>query len=203
MQFVTTTSVSSASVPLVVRWGPTGQVYELQERVNDAGYTQVTTGSVVKVTRAARSGYEYRYRVRARDGGGWTDWVSGPQVDVTRYDESAGQVEYTGRWRAAAGSGYVGGKVKYATARGAKASLKFTGRSVALIGPKGSTRGQAKIYIDGKYVKTINLYSRTYRSRQIVFAYNWAKAGTHRLSIVVQGTAGHPMVALDAIYTMR
>ena len=201
--FVTTTSVRTTSVPLVVRWGPTGQVYQLQERVNDASYTQVTTGSVVTVTRAARSGHAYRYRVRARDGGHWTDWAFGPKVDIFRLSETSSRIAYTGTWRSASGSSYVGGKVKYATARGAKARLAFTGRSVALIGPKGPTRGRAKVYLDGTYVKTINLYSSTFRARQVLFAYNWPEAGTHRLSVVVSGTAGRPMVAIDAIYTMR
>lgn len=201
--FVTTTSVRTTSVPLVVRWGPAGQVYQVQERVNDANYTTVTTGPIVRVTRAARSGFEYRYRVRARDGDDWTDWASGKAVDVVRIGERSQGITYTGRWRSASGSGYIGGKVKYATARGAKASLAFTGRSVALIGPKGPTRGRAKIYLDGAYVRTINLYRATYRARQIVFAYNWPEAGTHRLSVVVSGSAGRPMVAIDAIYIMK
>lgn len=201
--FVTTTSVSRTSVPLVVRWGPAGQVYQVQERVNDAGYSTVTTGPIVRVTRAARSGFEYRYRVRARDGDDWTDWASGPAADVVRMGERSPSITYTGRWRLAAGSGYVGGSVKYATARGAKASVTFTGRSVALIGPKGPTRGRARIYLDGAYVKTINLYRTTYRARQIVFAYNWPEPGKHRLSVVVSGSAGRRMVAIDAIYTMN
>ncbi|MFP5380435.1 MAG: hypothetical protein ACLGHP_11960, partial [Vicinamibacteria bacterium] len=41
----------TSTVPLVVQWGPSGQTYELQERVNDSSYTAVTTGSTVKVTR--------------------------------------------------------------------------------------------------------------------------------------------------------
>ncbi|MGH2475972.1 MAG: hypothetical protein ACRDIL_11985, partial [Candidatus Limnocylindrales bacterium] len=158
---------------------------------------------VVSITRSARYGYEYRYRVRARDGDEWTDWVSSPEVDVVRYNDTAKQIRYTGRWRSAGSSRYIGGKVRYATARGAKASLTFSGRSVALVGPRGPTRGSAKVYVDGKYVKTVNFYARSFRARQVVFAYNWAKSGTHRIGIVVLGTARHPMVAIDAIYTLR
>jgi hypothetical protein len=203
MRFATTSSVATTTIPLIVRWGPSGQIYEVQERVNDASYRSITTGKVVTVTRTARSGNEYRYRVRARDGSGWTDWASGPEVGVVRFDEPAKAIAYSGTWRSASGSSYIGRKVKYATARGARATLTFTGRSVALVGPKGPTRGKASVYVDGRYVKTINLYSSRYRARQVIFVYNWSTSGTHRVRLVVSGTSGHPTVAIDALYTLK
>jgi hypothetical protein len=203
MRFVTTSSVNTSTIPLVVRWGPSGQVYEVQERVNDTTYRSIRTGQVVSVTRTARSGYEYRYRVRARDGSGWTDWASGPEVAVVRYDDPSSAISYAGTWRSASGSGYIGRKVKYATARGARATLSFTGRSVAVVGPKGPTRGRANVYVDGRYVKTISLYSSSYRARQVIFVYNWSSSGAHRVKVVVSGTSGHPMVAIDALYILR
>ena len=178
-------------------------MYQVQERINSADYQPVTTGEVVTIRRSARYGNEYRYRVRAQDGKSWTDWVASPSVDVLRYNETSPQIAYRGTWRSAGSSSYIGGKARYATARGAKATLAFTGRSVALIGPKGPTRGSARIYIDGRYVKTISQYSSSYRARQVVFAFNWARTGSHRIQVVVAGTARHPMVAIDAIYTLR
>jgi len=202
-RFVTTASVGSTSLPLLVRWGPTGQVYQLQERVNDTTYTPVVTGGIVSVTRTARYGYQYRYRVRALEGSLWSDWVASPQVDVLRDSEASPAVTYSGTWRSATATSYIGSHVRYARVRGARASVAFTGRSIALIGPKGPTRGSALVYIDGRYVRTVSLYYRTYRARQVFFAANWSTVGTHRVTIIVAGTAGHPMVALDAFYVLR
>jgi hypothetical protein len=200
---VTTTSVGTSTLPLRVSWGPSGQVYQLQERVNDDGYESVTTGATVRITRTARNGYEYRYRVRAREADEWTDWATSPEVDVVRLSERHGSITYRGTWRSAASSKYIGGRVRYSTQRRAKATFQFTGRSIALIGPKGPTRGKAKIYVDGRYVKTISQYSSRYRSRQVFFARTWSKTGKHRVTILVLRTPGHPMVALDAIYVLR
>ncbi len=203
MRFVTTPSVGSTSLPLLVHWGPNGQVYQVQERINDTSYAPVVTGDVVTVTRTARFGYQYRYRVRAQDGTSWTDWVAGPAVDVERFAETSPAVVYQGRWGSAVGPSYIEGRVRYSRIRGSRATVFITGRSIALIGPKGPTRGSARILVDGVYVRTVSLYSRAYRPRQVFFAWNWVRPGAHRVAIVVAGTPGHPMVALDSYYILR
>jgi hypothetical protein len=170
--------------------------------VNGNDWDTVATGRFNAITRTVANGNEYRYRVRAQDGDDWTDDATSPEVQLLRASESSSSVTYRGKWKTAKGSKYIGGKAKYATKRGAKVSFTFEGRSVAVVGPKGPTRGKAKVYVDGRYIKTINLHSRTYRGRQVVFAYNWSRAGDHRVSLVVRGTKRHPMVAIDAFYVL-
>lgn len=202
MQFRTTTAVGSNTLPLVVHWGPGGQVYRVWERVNGNDWETIATGKFVSITRRVANGNEYRYRVRAQEGDDWTDDATSPEVQLVRASEASASMSYRGKWKTAKGSKYIGGKAKYATKRGAKASFTFEGRSVAVVGPKGPTRGKARVYIDGRYVKTINMYSRSYRARQVVFAYNWSRTGDHRVSLVVLGTKRHPMVAIDAMYVL-
>jgi hypothetical protein len=36
-----------------------------------------------------------------------------------------------------------------------------------------------------------------------MFARSWATTGSHRISITVDGTAGHPRVDLDAFLILR
>lgn len=114
-----------------------------------------------------------------------------------RFGETSTAIEYAGAWRMARHGGYAGDKVRYATAKGASATFTFTGRRVAWYGPTGPTRGKAKVYIDGKYAKTVDLHRRTFDPRAALFSRSWSEGGEHTIGIVVVGTSGHPMVAID------
>jgi hypothetical protein len=116
-----------------------------------------------------------------------------------RYQDTAAEVQWTGDWSAASYRRYASGTVHYATERGAAATLAFTGTSVSWIGPMGPTRGRASIYVDGKLVKTIDVYARSFSPRRTLFAKSWATAGRHTLKIVVLGTRGRPYIAVDEI----
>jgi hypothetical protein len=84
-----------------------------------------------------------------------------------------GRLSYSGRWGSAASSGYLGGRAKYSTQRGATATFRFTGTAVSWIGPTGPTRGSAKVYINGVYRKTVSLYYRSYVARRTVFSLSF------------------------------
>ena len=116
-----------------------------------------------------------------------------------RYSEKNARIIYTGTWKSATNSGYAGDGVRYATAAGATASFTFTGTRITWYGPVGPTRGQARIFIDGAYLKTVNLYASSFAARRAVFSKAWSKAGQHRLVIETVGTAGHPYVAIDEL----
>ena len=74
---------------------------------------------------------------------------------------------------------------------------------MALVAPKGPGRGAAKIWVDGTYVGTYSLYASSFQARRIVWSRGWAASGTHAVSVVVVGTAGHPRVDVDAFVTLR
>ena len=87
---------------------------------------------------------------------------------------------------------------KYATKSGAAAVLTFTGKGIAWIGPTGPTRGTARVYVDGKFVASVNL-------RRIVLprpdAPSLSRAipagGRHTIKIAVS-SSGRP-VAIDEL----
>jgi hypothetical protein len=111
-------------------------------------------------------------------------------------DRSAA-IDYDGRWQTARHGGYRGGTVRYATGRGASATLTFTGRGVTWYGPTGPTRGKAKVYVDGRLVETVDLRRATFHARAAIFSKRWSTAKRHTIRIVVLGTSGRSMVAID------
>ena len=114
-----------------------------------------------------------------------------------RYSETSSKIAYRGTWRTAGFPGYAGNAAKYATKAGATAKFTFSGSRVVWYGPVGPTRGKARVIVDGKYLKTVDLYARSFTARKAVFSKSWASTGRHTLTIQVLGTAGHPYVAID------
>src|SRR5262249_13827884 len=124
-------------------------------------------------------------------------------VKRQRVSERSGHVAYSGTWKTARHGAYAGDAVKYATSRGASATFTFTGKGVALYGPVGPTRGKARILIDGKLVKTIDLHRSHFPAHAGVFARSWKGSGAHTLTIQVAGTRKHPMVAVDELVVAK
>lgn len=114
-----------------------------------------------------------------------------------RYSEGSSHVAYGGTWKSARFRGYVGHKVKYATAAGATATVTFTGRRITWVGPLGPTRGKARISIDGTHVRTVDLHRRGFDPRAALYTKTWTSKGAHTLTIEVVGSGKHPMVAID------
>lgn len=118
---------------------------------------------------------------------------------VKRYSEQSASITYIGAWRAASFRGYAGGAVRYASAGGATASLGFTGRRIVWYGPVGPTRGKARVLVDGKFVKMVDLHRSSFSARKAIFTAGWAKTGRHTLEIQVVGTPGRKLVAIDEL----
>lgn len=87
--------------------------------------------------------------------------------------------------------------------RGAEIVYQFDGRSAGLVASKGPNRGKAKIYIDGRYTATIDAYSPTLKTRQLVLRKRWKKTGTHFLKVVNLGTPGKARFDVDALAVGR
>jgi hypothetical protein len=113
------------------------------------------------------------------------------------YGEGHSAIDYAGTWKTAGHAGYAGDKVRYATSKSASATITFTGKTVTWYGPVGPTRGKAKVFVDGKYARTVDFHRRTFKARFAAFRMSWPASGEHTIRIEVVGTAGHPMVAID------
>ena len=109
-------------------------------------------------------------------------------------------ISWSGPWTVQTGAWASGGRQRFTTADGA--STRFTarfevGQHVGLVMAKGPDRGSAAIYVDDVRVGTVDTHAAANDNRRIVFDQRMA-AGTHTLSIVNLGTAGHPRIDVDA-----
>jgi hypothetical protein len=54
------------------------------------------------------------------------------------------------------------------------------------------------VYIDGKPVAIVRSWASTFNPTGVLYKTSWSSTGQHSIAIVALGTAGHPMVAIDA-----
>jgi hypothetical protein len=122
---------------------------------------------------------------------------------IVRYGDSSQQITYSSGWSIAKYGGYLGGAVHYSGTQDATATFRFTGSAVSWLGPTGPTRGKANVYVDGAFVRTVDLYASRFHARPAaIFTQTWAQIGTHSLTIKVAGTLDRPIVAIDG-FTVR
>lgn len=160
------------------------------------------TGTQLTSSLTYRTGY--RFRVRATDGAGNSSGPAiGPVVSPRLYSDSSSLAKYGSGWRTVASAGATGGTLHRASKRGASMTFTFTGRAVGLVAPKGASRGKVKVYVDGSYVSTVNLYRSSAISKVVVFSRSWTTSASHRIRLVVVGTAGHPRVDVDGFVVIR
>jgi hypothetical protein len=179
--------------------------YGVEKRAGSGPWTTVVaTTSSGSTTPTLTFGTAYGLRVRARDrAGNWGAWSGPATITPTRYQENSASVTYGGTWHTLSTPAASGGKQKYASAKGASVTFRFTGRAFALISPKGPTRGSAKLYVDGKYISTVSLYRSTWVPMIIVAARSWSSSGAHTVRFVLTGTAHHPRFDVDAFAVLR
>jgi len=173
--------------------------YRVRYRPTTSGtWTWATTSTTNRYVDPTLSiSKSYIVEIRARDGGG-NEGVLTFGLKLVRSQEDAPAIAYSGTWTRASSSSASKGFTKYATKAGASATFSFTGKGVALVAPRSTTRGSAKVYVDGAYVRTISLYSSSAGGRRVMFSQVWAASGAHTVKLVVSGTSGHPRFDIDA-----
>jgi hypothetical protein len=93
--------------------------------------------------------------------------------------------------------------VRYASTPRATATLAFTGRQISWMGPVGPTRGRARVFVDGKFVATVDLRASRFAARRTLFSTSWATSAAHSLRIEVAAAPGRPVVAIDQLVVVR
>ena len=122
--------------------------------------------------------------------------TAGPSFNLNSAQE--GSATYRGAWSLSCFPGAWGGCAEHSSARGASASFRFFGNTVAWVTDEDATHGSARVYIDGVSKKTVNTQNPGGKlNQQVVYKYTWPADGWHTLKIVNLGTAGHPRVNVD------
>ena len=204
-------ALGTSSVPVRETWAkatdPNGICsYELRQSANGGPFNAVTlpkpksTFADLSLNPATKYGFELRAMNCLGQVG---PWAVQPTFSPLVLQESSTDVTYTGAWTAQSVTSAFGGALKYSTAKNASFSATVEGAGVAWISETGPTFGKATVFVDGLKVKTVNLFSATAQSRQIVWRQGWSTQGTHTIKIVVKGTAGTPRVDLDALVVLH
>jgi hypothetical protein len=76
--------------------------------------------------------------------------------------------------------------------------LSFTGRSFALVAPKGPRYGAISVSIDGAAATRVSLYRATRAARVVVFVANLSTAGPHKAVIRADAVGSRRRVDVDA-----
>jgi beta-N-acetylhexosaminidase len=175
--------------------------YTLERQQNGGAWVGqfLTTEPSTSIRQSLRLGTRYRYRAKAMDGAGNSSaWVYGRPFRPRRTEQSESAVTYRGTWHIVSSRDASGGSLAYSTAANASARFTFNAYDVSWVSARGPNRGQAAIYIDGDYKRTVDLYSPTYHARRVVYANHWAQNGSHTLKVVNLATAGRSRIDIDA-----
>ena len=173
--------VGSTTVSTSMTWAPATDdlsgvaSYWLLRSVNGGGWQTITSTTTSRIARLSMVfGSSYRFRLRAEDkAGNIGPSADGPAVQASLVQEGTSLARYTGSWSSRSDSSASGRKVRTTTSAGASVEFTFTARAVGIVAPKGSTRGRVKVYVDGVYVRTVDLYRSSTQARVVVFAQSW------------------------------
>jgi hypothetical protein len=200
--------VSSGLTPTKFTWtgsdATSGMArYEAALSTDGGAYSTISASLLTgSLTRNIAASHSYRLRVRPVDKAGLIGaWAYGPTFTVAAYQQNSSRFAYGGAWSRPTSASYWGSYEKYATAAGAKATFTFTGKAIAWIGCVGSSRGSARIYVNGVLVKTVSTHAATTSCRKVLWSATWTTSVSRQIRIVVTGTAGHARVDLDALVT--
>lgn len=205
----TTSKVPMSGVPVVIGWKLKStsdglRRYDLQQQVNGGTWKTLTLSSATATTHRITIGTSsaYAYRVRAVDRSGRVGgWQAVKPQSAWRVSDSSPSLGWTGRWTYSSNSSYLDGRLHRSGTTDADVRLSFKGSSVAWVSPTSSSLGKAHVFIDGDYIRTVDLDAGS-ASRRIVFAANLSQ-GSHSIRIRVIGSGSHPTVTIDGLYVIR
>jgi subtilisin family serine protease len=158
------------------------------------------TGSQLEAGYVLNFDGAYRFRVRARDAAGhWSPWVeSRVTTNLHVVDERSTAVSRSGSWAGTTASTAWGTTLLGSSSSSASMTFRFTGRAVAVVAPMNARLGRGRLYVDGHYVKTIDLRSSVGKSRQLVYTGYFPAGGRHTLTIRPTGSGSVRLFQVDA-----
>jgi thermitase len=172
--------------------------YRVRIRHPGGAWSLVALGtSRTVLDRVLLIGQAYELEVAARDAGGNFTPIVVP-VRLVRHEERTSLASYHGHWRSASSSAASNGHVRYSTHIGDSVTVSFTGRGIALVAPRGPSRGRARVFVDGTYLKTISLAATSVQERRVVFTKMWWTSGEHTVRFQLAGPTSRPRFDVDA-----
>jgi hypothetical protein len=86
---------------------------------------------------------------------------------------------------------------------GADARYTFTGKGIAVVMPRSSSRAWVEIRIDGTSVGKFSLYASSGKPRRIIYSKAWSTSGTHKIELRTITSSTRKLTSLDAFVVTR
>jgi hypothetical protein len=175
-----TNSTMGTTVPFRVTWcgvttsGTAIRSHKVQQST-DSGATYPTTlfsATTAKITtRNASVNQDYRWRVRTVDTAGRTGSYRSSLISILRRtQDTSSRITYSTGWGTSTAGSPSGGSETFTKTAGTTAQITMTNvRAFAIVGPKSSTRGSFKVFVDDVQVATVNENAATTVYRQILY----------------------------------
>lgn len=204
-------TVINGAVTVSVRWpaatssGAAVRRYELQVSLDGGPWTSVSLSSQLakSITVNFKPWQVLTFQVRATDKASQTsEWAASAPVWLSAVQESDPEVELSSGWQSVSDSKAFGGRRMMTGTAGASASFSFVGSEVGWVAPRGKSKGQADVYVDGNLAGTVDLSKASAVRRQIVFRASWPVSGPHSIEVVAKGTIGRPNIDIDAFVVL-
>jgi hypothetical protein len=160
---------------------------------------QVPSDSVLRLNGVP--GHAYRLGVVAVDVAGN---VAGFTSDVVHLPYDDRSLSLGKGWKRSSSRTTFGGSYVKSSATGATASVKVTGSTFSLLTSTGPADGIVAVYVDGRHVRDISLYSKSAHADVSVLLVRFHSAAKHRITLLVRGTkAAHARgvaVVVDGLF---
>ena len=202
-------SVVGTGISSTLSWQPAtgtsaGSSYVVLRRRESGPWSTISTQTGRSIRQSLAFGTAYRYATRTRTAGGSLGPIAyGQYIESALFQEGTSLAKYSGRWTTTASSTASGGKLRTSTQANAYVEFHRAATAMAVVGRRGPTSGKAKVYVDDVLVSTIDLYHATSQSRVVLFTRAWSTVATHRIRVVVVGTAGRPRIDIDGFAIAR
>ncbi len=152
-----------------------------------------------------RAGVTYYFRTEATDNArnASTSKVYKTIVPFNEGNSLVRRIGFNGYKKLGRSQNYLT-SVRYSYRRGHALIYKlYKTDGIGLVVTQRPDIGLAKIYVDGKYVKTVDAQSSKVRPRQLIFYRSLKKKGTHYLKVVNLGTPGRARFEVDGVVVSR
>src|SRR5262249_10747493 len=128
---------------------------------------------------------------------------SPPTIVGTRVEETSASTAFTAGWsQGDTTKAWSGGTAAVSKTPGGRATFTVTGTSVTWIGLRGPQSGIGRVYLDGAFQATVDLYAATSMQAAVYTATSLVRA-THTLAIEVTGqknaAAADNLIYVDAV----
>jgi titin len=216
-------AASTTGVPVSLTWSGDAAAagFELQQSINGGAFTSVSlcaappcnvTSKVLLLQPSPvnqKTTTTYQFQVRGVNSSGAAGaWAIGPTFSIPAQDNTTG-FSFTGQWSGGNLAGAYNGSVQFSSTAGAFAqnSTPLTGTSLAWVSTLGPDRGKAEVRVDGQLVATVDLYSPTQKTGQLVWSTDGLAATGHTIRITALGQHTAPStgnrVDVDAYLVLR